>query len=242
MDALVSTDWLESHLADPDLRIVDASWHMPATGRSGREDYLAAHIPGAVFFDIDALSDRANPAPHMLPAAGAFGAAMEQLGIGSGMPIIVYDNSPLRSAARGWFMLRQFGARQVSILDGGLQKWSRKAGGESARQNGRARFAAEPRRPSAPGGIPYPPRCALLARAAGAVEAARPTRPRRPHAMSPVRETWRSHCLNEDAPSRTRGPGRLFELRLRSGPAVRCQLRLGRHRLQPDLRRAFARP
>lgn len=147
MDALVSTDWLESHLADPELRIVDASWHMPATGRSGRADYLDAHIPGAVFFDIDALSDRTNPAPHMLPPAAAFGAAMGQLGIGSGMAIIVYDNSPLRSAARGWFMLRHFGARHVAILDGGLQKWVAEGrpleAGEG--QAAEAIFAAEPR-------------------------------------------------------------------------------------------------
>ena len=147
MDALVSTSWLESHLADPDLRIVDASWHMPATGRSGREDYLAAHIPGAVFFDIDALSDRANPAPHMLPRPAAFGAAMEKLGIGSGDRVIVYDNSPLRSAARGWFMLRHFSARQVAILDGGLQKWIAEglpveAGEGKAAE---ASFAGEPR-------------------------------------------------------------------------------------------------
>ena len=123
MDALVSTDWLAGHLDDPELRIVDASWHMPASGRSGRDEFLAAHIPGAVFLDIDALSDQANPAPHMLPPATDFAAAMARLGIGGGDRIIVYDNSPLRSAARGWFMLRHFGAAQVAILDGGLQKW-----------------------------------------------------------------------------------------------------------------------
>jgi len=123
MDSLVSTDWLASHLGEPDLSIVDASWHMPATGRSGREEYLAAHIPGAIFLDIDALSDRSNPAPHMLPDAESFGHAMERLGIGRADRVVVYDNSPLHTAARGWFMLRQFGADQVAILDGGLQKW-----------------------------------------------------------------------------------------------------------------------
>ena len=123
MDALVSTDWLESHLADPGLRIVDVSWHMPASGRSGRDEFIAAHIPGAVFLDIDAVSDATHPAPHMLPPADMFGAAMAKLGIGREDRILVYDNSPLRTAARGWFMLRHFGACQVAILDGGLQQW-----------------------------------------------------------------------------------------------------------------------
>jgi thiosulfate/3-mercaptopyruvate sulfurtransferase len=148
MDSLVSTNWLAEHLDDPDLVVVDASWHMPATGRSGREEYAAAHIPGARFLDIDALSDRQHPAPHMLPSAEDFAPAMEQLGIGSGDRIVVYDNSPLRTAARGWFMLRHLGARDVAILDGGLQKWV-----AEARPTGRGdprprdvRFEAQPNR------------------------------------------------------------------------------------------------
>ena len=124
VEALVAAQWLAGHLGEPGLRIVDSSWHMPASGRSGRDEFLAAHIPGAVFLDIDALSDRSDPAPHMLPTAKAFAAVMERLGIGSGDRIVVYDNSPLRTAARGWFMLRHFGARQVAILDGGLRKWT----------------------------------------------------------------------------------------------------------------------
>jgi thiosulfate/3-mercaptopyruvate sulfurtransferase len=123
MESLVSTDWLAEHLGEPDLVVVDSSWHMPASGRSGRDEYLAAHIPGARFLDIDEVSDRSNPAPHMLPTAPEFGAAMERLGIGRDNRIIVYDNSPIRTAARGWFTLRHFGARQVAILDGGFQKW-----------------------------------------------------------------------------------------------------------------------
>jgi thiosulfate/3-mercaptopyruvate sulfurtransferase len=123
MDSLVSTEWLQAHLGEANLKLVDASWHMPASGRSGRDEYIDAHIPGAVFLDIDALSDRSNPAPHMLPSAADFGSAMERLGIGRNDRIIVYDNSPIRTAARGWFMLRHFGARHVAILDGGLQKW-----------------------------------------------------------------------------------------------------------------------
>src|SRR3954468_11379000 len=124
MDSLVSTDWLAENLGQPDLVIVDSSWHMPASGRSGRDEYLAAHIPGARFLDIDAVSDRSHAAPHMLPSAAEFGAAMERLGVGRDDRIVVYDNSPVRSAARGWFTFRHFGAGQVAILDGGFQKWA----------------------------------------------------------------------------------------------------------------------
>jgi thiosulfate/3-mercaptopyruvate sulfurtransferase len=124
MDALVSTDWLGQHLGEPDLVIVDASLHMPASGRSGRDEYLAGHIPNARFLDIEALADTSNPAPHMLPTAEDFGRAMEQLGVGREDRIVVYDNSPLRTAARGWFMLRHFGAERVAILDGGMQRWA----------------------------------------------------------------------------------------------------------------------
>ena len=124
MDSLVTTQWLAQHLGEPDLVVVDCSWHMPATGRSGRDEYLAAHIPGARFLDIDEVRDEAHPAPHMLPPAQAFGEAMGRLGIGSTDRIVVYDNSPTRTAARGWFMFRHFGATQVAILDGGFQKWT----------------------------------------------------------------------------------------------------------------------
>jgi thiosulfate/3-mercaptopyruvate sulfurtransferase len=147
MDPLVSTEWLAAHLGEPDLRIVDASWHMPASGRSGREEYLAAHIPGAVFLDIDALSDKSDPAPHMLPSADEFGGAMARLGIREADRVIVYDNSPIRTAARGWFMLRHFGAQQVAILDGGLQKWTAESRPTESGEPpaGAAAFAAEPR-------------------------------------------------------------------------------------------------
>lgn len=124
MDSLVSTEWLAEHLGEADVRVVDASWHMPATARNGEAEFAVAHIPGAVFLDIDALSDKSNPAPHMLPNAEDFAEAMSGLGIGSEDRIVVYDNSPLRTAARGWFMLRHFGARRIAILDGGFQKWT----------------------------------------------------------------------------------------------------------------------
>ena len=123
MDPLVSTEWLAKHLGEPDLVVVDSSWHMPASGRSGREEFLQAHIPGARFLDIDELSDQSNPAPHMLPGAQEFGRAVQRLGIGREDRIVVYDNSPIRTAARGWFMLRHYGGRNVAVLDGGFQKW-----------------------------------------------------------------------------------------------------------------------
>jgi thiosulfate/3-mercaptopyruvate sulfurtransferase len=123
MDSLVSTDWLAQHLGEPDLVVVDSSWFMPSLGRSGHEEFRAAHIPGARFLDIDAVSDRSNPAPHMLPTAREFGEPMEQIGIGRDDRIVVYDNSPTRTAARGWFMFRHFGAETVAIVDGGFRKW-----------------------------------------------------------------------------------------------------------------------
>lgn len=123
MESLVTTEWLAGHLGEPDLLVVDSSWHMPSSCRSGRDEYLKAHIPGARFLDIDDVADKSNPAPHMLPTADEFGRAMEQIGIGRRDRIVVYDNSPTRNAARGWFMLRHFGARNVAILDGGFQKW-----------------------------------------------------------------------------------------------------------------------
>ncbi len=120
---LVSTDWLERHLAAPDLVVLDASWYLPAMNRDAAAEYLAGHIPGAVRFDIDAISDTASPLPHMLPDAVAFSSAMRKLGVGDGMRIVVYDGAGLFSAPRVRWMLKTFGARHVSVLDGGLPKW-----------------------------------------------------------------------------------------------------------------------
>lgn len=123
MDSLVSTDWLAEHLGEPDLVVVDSSWHMPASGRSGRDEYLKSHVPGARFLDIDEVADKSNPAPHMMPSAADFSAAMEKLGVDRNDRIVVYDNSATHNAARGWFMFHHFGAQEVAILDGGFQKW-----------------------------------------------------------------------------------------------------------------------
>jgi len=123
MDTLVTTQWLAANLEEPDIAIVDCSAFMPADGRDSAGEFREAHIPGARFLDIDAVSDHSNPAPHMLPSPAEFGQAMTALGVGRDDRIIVYDNSPLRTAARGWFMFRHFGAERVAILDGGFQKW-----------------------------------------------------------------------------------------------------------------------
>jgi thiosulfate/3-mercaptopyruvate sulfurtransferase len=125
MDDLVSTEWLADRLGEGDVIPLDCSWFMPSSGRDAHAEFVASHIPAARFFDIDAIADTAHPSPHMLPDAATFGEAMGRLGIGRDDRIVVYDNSPLRTAARGWFMLRHFGAGSVAILDGGLGKWRR---------------------------------------------------------------------------------------------------------------------
>jgi thiosulfate/3-mercaptopyruvate sulfurtransferase len=122
---LVSTDWLADHLSAPDLRIADASWYLPQAGRDAKGEYDSTHIPGAVFFDIDALSDDANPLPHMLAPAPRFGSRMRKLGLGDGHLIVVYDGAGIYSAPRAWWMLRAMGHEDVVVLDGGLPKWRR---------------------------------------------------------------------------------------------------------------------
>jgi thiosulfate/3-mercaptopyruvate sulfurtransferase len=119
----VSTQWLADHLHAPDLILFDASWHMPAAGRDAHAEFLERHIPGAVFFDIDAVADHSTDLPHMLPDAVAFSSAVRKLGLGDGMRVVVYDSLGLFSAPRLWWTLRVFGASEVSILDGGLPAW-----------------------------------------------------------------------------------------------------------------------
>ena len=120
---LVSTGWLADHLNDPDLRVIDASWHMPAAGRDARAEYEAAHIPGARFFDIDAISDTRSDLPHMAPPVELFISRMRAMGVGDGHQIVIYDNSDVRSAARVWWIFRLMGKTDVAVLDGGFQKW-----------------------------------------------------------------------------------------------------------------------
>lgn len=123
MSALIGTEWLAEHLNDPQVRVVDASWHMPAQKRDARVEFESAHIPGTVFVDIDAISDASSPYPHMIPTPEAFASAMRALDIGNRNHIVVYDTQGLFSAARLWWMLRVFGHERVSVLDGGLPKW-----------------------------------------------------------------------------------------------------------------------
>ena len=120
---LVSTEWLAAHLDDPDLRIIDASWHMPAAGRDARAEYEAAHIPGARFFDIDAIADSRSPLPHMAPQPELFISRLRAMGIGDGHQVVVYDNSGVHSAARVWWLFRLMGKTDVAMLDGGFAKW-----------------------------------------------------------------------------------------------------------------------
>ena len=120
---LVSTDWLAARLGQHGLVIIDASWYLPAQKRDPHRDYLESHIPGAVFFDLDAVSAQDTSLPHMMPTPTAFAAAMRGLGVADGAQIVVYDGLGLFSAPRLWWMLRAFGARDVAVLDGGLPKW-----------------------------------------------------------------------------------------------------------------------
>lgn len=123
MDSLVTTEWLANEMGASDLRIVDASWHMPASGRNGLEEYLAGHIPGAVFMDLADLVDTGSPIDNTLPPPEKFASRMQSLGLGDGSRIVIYDDSAVKTAARAWFMLKLFGAHDVAILDGGIAKW-----------------------------------------------------------------------------------------------------------------------
>ncbi len=122
---IVSTGWLADNLANPDVVILDGSWHLPAEKRDPRAEYVSGHIPGARFFDIDKTADQASHLPHMLPAAASFSASMSLLGIGDGDAVVVYDASApgIMSAARVWWTLRAFGHDNVAVLDGGFKKW-----------------------------------------------------------------------------------------------------------------------
>jgi thiosulfate/3-mercaptopyruvate sulfurtransferase len=120
---LATTEWLAERLGAANLVVIDASWHLPAAQRDGKAEYLEGHIPGAVFVDIDAISDHTSTLPHMMPEPEDFARAMRALGVGDSMQIVVYDAAGVFSAPRVWWMLRTFGASDVRVLDGGLPKW-----------------------------------------------------------------------------------------------------------------------
>ena len=125
-EALVSTEWLAEHLSEPDVRILDCTWHHASTNLDGRTQYRGRHLPGSVHFDIDHLADKSNPLPHMLPSAADFAKKVGLLGIGDGDRVVVYDRLyGGAAAARVWWMFRVFGHDKVAMLNGGYGKWTK---------------------------------------------------------------------------------------------------------------------
>jgi thiosulfate/3-mercaptopyruvate sulfurtransferase len=120
---LVSTEWLQAHLKDPDLRILDGSYYLPQMGRDPRAEYDIAHIPNARFFDIDDVADHGSDLPHMVPPVEKFMSRMRAMGVGDGHQIVVYDGMGLFSAARVWWLFKLMGQNNIAVLDGGLPKW-----------------------------------------------------------------------------------------------------------------------
>ncbi len=143
---VISTEWLASELGAPDLRVLDGSWYLPAENRDPHAEFRAMHLPGAVFFDIDAIADKKTALPHMLPSAAEFAAAVGRLGISNLDRVVVYDGAGQLGASRVWWTFRVFGHPRVAVLDGGLPKWRAESrpvvSGEAAPQ--RARYAAKP--------------------------------------------------------------------------------------------------
>ena len=123
MELLVSTEWLAKEIGASDLRVVDATWFMPDAGRNAQAEYEGGHIPSAVFMDLEELADGNSSLPNTLPPPEKFASRMQSLGLGDGSRIVVYDDSPFKSATRAWWMLTLFGAHDVAILDGGIAKW-----------------------------------------------------------------------------------------------------------------------
>ncbi len=121
---LVSTEWLEAHLSDPDLRIFDASWYLPDMKRDARAEYDRGHIPGARFFDVDEISDLRSELPHTVPPTEKFISRMRAMGVGDGHQVVVYDGAGLFSAARVWWLFRLMGKTDIAVLDGGYPKWT----------------------------------------------------------------------------------------------------------------------
>jgi len=118
---LVSTQWLKNNLKHPDLRVLDASWHLPNEDRNAFTEFEMGHIPGARFFDIDDISDHRSSLPHMVPPVEKFMSRVRALGVGDGHQIVVYDSKGLFSAARVWWLFRMMGHDSIAVLDGGCQ-------------------------------------------------------------------------------------------------------------------------
>src|SRR6201992_3977124 len=122
-DPLVSTEWLAAHINDENVKVVDATFKLPGVLPLPKDDYLAAHIPGAVYFDVDAVSDHSNPLPHMFPSAAQFGRDVGNLGISNADTVVVYDSGSWVAAPRAWWMFLSYGHDKIRVLDGGLKKW-----------------------------------------------------------------------------------------------------------------------
>jgi thiosulfate/3-mercaptopyruvate sulfurtransferase len=141
MDDLVSTAWLAERLGEPGLVVIDASAHLPDTGRDARAEFATGHIPGARFLDLDTLKDLESDVPAALPTAQQFAARMEEIGVNDGDRVVIYDDSAVKTGARAWFIFRLHGVREVALLDGGLAKWRSEGrpleGGGLSRQSGR---------------------------------------------------------------------------------------------------------
>lgn len=124
LPSVVSTHWLAARLDQVEVRVLDASWYLPSTGRDGRSEFVAGHIPGARYFDLDAASDDRTSLPHMLPTAIRFAEQVGALGVGNDSTVVVYDGSGANlSAGRAWWLFRAFGHDRVAVLDGGSKKW-----------------------------------------------------------------------------------------------------------------------
>ena len=122
-DPLVSTEWLHERLGAPDIKIIDATWFLPGSDRDPKAEYRLAHIPGAVFFDVDEIADTASPLPHMLPPPEKFASRVKKMGLGDGSTMVIYDAQGVFSAPRVWWTFRAMGHEGVVVLDGGLPKW-----------------------------------------------------------------------------------------------------------------------
>lgn len=147
--SLVTAEWLEAHLDDPGVRVVETTWYLPTDGRSGRAEYESGHVRGAVYWDIDGIADPDDPRPHMAPSPDQFAAHMDELGIGDSTRVVVYDRVGMMTVGRAWWMLRYFGHDSVSILDGGFGKWTAEGrsteNGPAATRPAPDAFTARPR-------------------------------------------------------------------------------------------------
>jgi thiosulfate/3-mercaptopyruvate sulfurtransferase len=148
-DPLVSTDWLAAHVGDAGVKIIDASYKMPGVLPLPADDYLAAHIPGAVFFNVNTIADPNDPRPHMYPSADRFARDVSALGISSDDTVVAYDSGAWVAAPRAWWMFLSFGHPNVKVLDGGLQKWKAEGrtvdAGAVAARPGKFRATLDPR-------------------------------------------------------------------------------------------------